>query len=159
MSSFLLKFQQELIIIKKEKRIIKLSIFSFFLYIITMMLFEGIIYTIAGIGFLSFLGFQYSSYFSAIIFFILCYIMLLPVNYYISFLIGLFKAKSNITFRQQRCIDFILYLSFSTFIVGLVDYIMDSIIIIPANQILFVVLCYLLDVYSDYLILSIISKN
>lgn len=148
-----------MIIIKKEKRILKLNIFSFFLYIIAMMLFEGIIYTVVGIGFLSFLGFQYSSYFSAFIFLIICYIILLPVDYYISFLVAIFKVKSNITFGQQRCIDFILYLAFSTFIVDLVDYFMDSIIISPANEILFVILCYLLDVYSDYLILNMISKK
>ena len=69
-----------------------------------------------GLGFLSFLGFTYDSYISVIIFLIICYVMLIPADYYTSILIGLFKTKSNISRFQQRAIDFILYTSFSSLI-------------------------------------------
>ena len=41
-------------------------------------------------------------------FFIICYIMLLPVDYYSSILIGLFNSKNNMSKFQQKIIDFIL---------------------------------------------------
>ena len=128
--------------------------FSFIIYMITMLIFEAIIYTIVGIGLLSFLGFSYDSYISVIIFLIICYIMLIPANFYISILIGIFKTKSNISRFQQRSIDFILYTSFSSLVVGIVDFFMEGISISPANQVLFVLLYYLLDVYSDVFLLS-----
>lgn len=119
-----------------------------------MLVFEAIIYTIVGIGFLSFLGFTYDSYISVIIFLIICYVMLIPADYYTSILISLFKTKSNISIFQQRTIDFILYTSFSSLVVGIVDFFMEGISISPANQILFVLLYYLLEMYSDMLFLS-----
>lgn len=121
---------------------------------ITMLIFEAIIYIVVGIGFLSFLGFTYNSYISVIFFLIVCYIMLIPADYYTSLLIGIFKAKSNISKFQQRAIDFILYTSFSSLVVGIVDFFMEGISISPANQILFVLLCYLLEVYSDAILLN-----
>lgn len=121
---------------------------------VTMLVFEAIIYTIVGIGFLSFLGFTYDSYISVIIFLIFCYVMLIPADYYTSILISLFKTKSNISRFQQIAIDFILYTSFSSLVVGIVDFFMEGISISPANQILFVLLCYLLEMYSDMLFLS-----
>ncbi|WP_278246245.1 YrvL family regulatory protein [Terrisporobacter othiniensis] len=127
---------------------------SFIIYMVTMLVFEAIIYTVVGIGFLSFLGFTYDSYISVIIFLIICYVMLIPADYYTSILIGLFKIKSNISRFQQRAIDFILYTSFSSLVVGIVDFFMEGISISPANQILFVLLYYLLDMYSDMLLLS-----
>jgi len=132
----------------------KFTLLSFIIYMIIMLIFEAIIYTIAGIGFLSFLGFTYDSYKSVIIFLIICYIMLIPADYYTSILIGLFKAKSNISRFQQRTIDFILYTSFSCLVVGVVDFFIEGISISPANQILFVLLYYLLEIYSDVLLLS-----
>lgn len=121
---------------------------------VAMLVFEAIIYTIVGIGFLSFLGFTYDSYISVIIFLIICYVMLIPADYYTSILISLFKTKSNISIFQQRTIDFILYTSFSSLVVGIVDFFMEGISISPANQILFVLLYYLLEMYSDMLFLS-----
>lgn len=121
---------------------------------ITMSVFEAIIYIIVSVGFLSFLGFTYDSYISVVIFLISCYLMLIPANYYTSILIGLFKTKSNISKFQQRAIDFILYTSFSSLVVGIVDFFMDGINISPANQVIFVLLSYLLEVYSDYLLLN-----
>lgn len=140
--------------IKKEKIILKFTPLSFIIYMVTMLVFEAIIYTIVGIGFLSFLGFTYDSYISVIVFLIICYVMLIPADYYTSILIGLFKTKSNISRFQQRSIDFILYTSFSSLVVGIVDFFMEGISISPANQILFVLLCYLLEMYSDMLFLS-----
>ena len=140
--------------IKKEKIILKFTLLSFIISMVAMLIFETIIYTIAGIGFLSFLGFTYDSYISVIIFLIICYIMLIPADYYTSILIGLFKAKSNISRFQQRAIDFILYTSFSCLVVGIVDFFMEGISISPANQIIFVLLYYLLEIYSDVLLLS-----
>lgn len=121
---------------------------------ITMLTFEAIIYTVVGIGFLSFLGFTYDSYISVIIFLIICYIMLIPADYYTSILIGIFKIKSNISSFQQRAIDFIIYMSFSSLVVGIVDFFMDSISISPANQVIFILLSYLLEMYSDILLLN-----
>lgn len=121
---------------------------------ITMLTFEVITYTIVGIGFLSFLGFTYDSYISVIIFLIICYIMLIPADYYTSILIAIFKIKSNISSFQQRAIDFILYMCFSSLVVGIVDFFMDSISISPANQVIFILLSYILDVYSDILFLN-----
>ena len=60
-----------------------------------MLIWECFIYTIVNIGFLSFLGFTYKSYLSVILFFTICYILLLPVDYYSSILIGLLKSKNN----------------------------------------------------------------
>lgn len=118
-----------------------------------ILIFEGFVYTLVGIGFLSFLGFTYDSYISVIIFLAVCYIILLPVNYYISILVGLFKAKSNISYFQQQIIDFILYAAFSSLVIGGVDFFMKGIHITPANQILFIILCYLFQTYSDFIIL------
>ena len=159
MSSFLIEILWRWVIIKKYRKTMMLDIFSFFIYMIIIFLLKGFIYTVVGIGFLSFLGFQYDSYLSAIVFLVICYLIVFPADYYISFLVSLFKTKSNISFSQQRCIDFILYISFTSLIVGIVDYFMDSIIISPTNQILFVLLCYLLDVFSDLLFLNIMNKN
>lgn len=139
--------------IKKEKIFIRLSILSFILYMIIMLAFEGIIYIIVGMGFLSFLGFTYKSYLSILIFLVICYIMLLPVKYYSTTLIALFSSKSNISYFQQRIIHFILYTSFSSLIVGCVDYFLNNISIPPANQVLFILLCYLFETYLDSLIL------
>ena len=80
--------------------------------------------------------------------------MLIPAYYYTSILIGLFKVKSNISSFQQRAMDFILYTSFSCLVVGIVDFFMEGISISPANQILFVLLYYLLEIYSDVLLLN-----
>ena len=80
--------------------------------------------------------------------------MLIPANFYISILIGIFKTKSNISRFQQRSIDFILYTSFSSLVVGIVDFFMESISISPANQVLFILLYYLLEMYSDVFLLS-----
>lgn len=119
-----------------------------------MLIFEAIIYTIVGIGFLSFLGFTYDSYISAILFLIICYIMLMPANYYTSIFVGLFKSKSNASPFQQRALDFILYTAFSSLVIGIVDFFMKGISISPANQVLFILLSYLLDVYCDALLLG-----
>ena len=121
---------------------------------ITMLAFEAIIYTIVGICFLSFLGFTYDSYISVILFLIICYIMLIPADYYTSILIGVFKTKSNISRFQQRAIDFILYTAFSSLVVGIVDFFMEDISISPANQVSFILLYYLFGVYSDALLLN-----
>lgn len=139
---------------EEEKTIIKLTILSFTIYMIGILLLGAIVYTIVGIGILSFLGFTYDSYRSAVLFFIICYIMLIPADYYISFLIELFKIKSKISKFQQRVIDFILYTSFSSMVVGIVDYFMIGISISPSNQVLFIFLYYLLLMYSDNLLLS-----
>lgn len=132
----------------------KLTILSFIIYMITVIIFECFIYTLVGIGFLSFLGFTYKSYSSAIIFFIICYIMLLPVDYYSSILIGLFNSKNNMSKFQQKIIDFILYTAFSSLVIGSVDFFMDGIHISPTNQVLFILLYYLFKSYSDFIILS-----
>ena len=139
--------------IKKEKRIIKITILSFTLYLISMLIWECFIYTIVNIGFLSFLGFTYKSYLSVILFFIICYILLLPVDYYSSILIGLLKSKNNISKFQQRVLDFILYSSFSSLVIGSVDFFMEDIHISPANQVLLIILYYLFESYFDYLLL------
>ena len=109
-----------------------------------ILIFEGFVYTLVGIGFLSFLGFTYDSYISVIIFLAVCYI---------SILVGLFKAKSNISYFQQQIIDFILYAAFSSLVIGGVDFFMKGIHITPANQVLFIILCYLFQTYSDFIIL------
>lgn len=139
--------------IKKEKRIIKITILSFTLYLISMLIWECFIYTIVNIGFLSFLGFTYKSYLSVILFFTICYIMLLPVDYYSSILIGLLKSKNNVSKFQQRVLDFILYSSFSSLVIGSVDFFMEDIHISPANQVLLIILYYLFESYFDYLLL------
>lgn len=132
---------------------IRLSILYFILYMIMTLIFKGLVYIIVGIGFLSFLGFTYKSYLIVLIFLVVCYIMLLPVNYYTTTLIALFKITSNISNFQQRLIDFILYTSFSSLIIGCVDYFLNDISITPDNQVLFIFLCYLLKTYSNLLIL------
>ena len=136
--------------IYKEKKIIKTSFFTFIIYLLLILLLEGILYTLIGIGLLSFLGFQYESYLSAFIFFAYCYILMIPVNYYTSLLLSLFKLKSNITKFQERCIDFILYMLFASLVVGVVDYILPSVDISPSNQVLFILLCYSLEICSEY---------
>lgn len=136
--------------IYKEKKIIKISFFTFIIYLLLILLLEGILYTLIGIGLLSFLGFQYESYLSAFIFFASCYILMIPVNYYTSLLLSLFKLKGNITKFQERCIDFILYMLFASLVVGVVDYILPSVDISPSNQVLFVLLCYSLEICSEY---------
>ena len=140
--------------IKKEKILIKLAILSFSFYMIISFLFDGFLYTVVGIGLLSFLGFSYKSYTSAILFFMICYIMLLPSDYYTTFLIGLIKDKSNITVFQQRVLDFIFYVSFSSLVIGSVDFFMEDIHITPANQVLLIILYYLFQSYFDYFLLS-----
>ena len=119
-----------------------------------MLVFEMIIYILVGIGILSFLGFTYDSYRSVIIFLVICYILLIILDYYTSILITLFKSKANISRFQQRAIDFILYTSFSCLIVGFVDFFIKGISISPANQILFVLIYYILEVLSDSFLLS-----
>lgn len=128
--------------------------FSFIMYMITMLIFETIIYILVSIGILSFLGFTYESYTSVIVFLVICYILLTIFDYYTSILIGLFKSKSIISRFQQRAIDFILYTCFSCIIVGFVDFFIKGVSISPANQILFVLLYYILEVLSSNLLLS-----
>lgn len=140
--------------IKKEKKIIKLDILPFTIYVIIMIIFEWFIYTLVGIGFLSFLGFTYKSYSSVITFFIICYIMLIPVDYYSYILIGLFNNKNNMSRFQQLIINFILYTAFSCLVIGSVDFFMDDIHITPANQVLFILLYYLFKSYSDIVFLT-----
>ena len=140
--------------IKKEKKIIKLDILPFTIYVIIMIIFEWLIYTLVGIGFLSFLGFTYKSYSSVITFFIICYIMLIPVDYYSYILIGLFNNKNNMSRFQQLIINFILYTAFSCLVIGSVDFFMDDIHITPANQVLFILLYYLFKSYSDIVFLT-----
>ena len=125
---------------------------SFIMYLFTMLIFETIIYILVGVGLLSFLGFTYDSYISVIIFLVICYILLIITDYYTSILIGLFKARSNISRFQQRSIDFILYTSLSCLIIGIVDFLIKGISISPANQVLFVILYYLLELFFDMLI-------
>lgn len=125
---------------------------SFIMYLFTMLIFETIIYILVGVGLLSFLGFTYDSYISVIIFLVICYILLIITDYYTSILIGLFKARSNISRFQQRTIDFILYTSLSCLIIGIVDFLIKGISISPANQVLFVILYYLLELFFDMLI-------
>lgn len=124
------------------------------MYMITMLIFETIIYILVSIGILSFLGFTYDSYISVIIFLVICYILLIILDYYTSVLIALFKSKSNISRFQQRAIDFILYTSFSCLIVGFVDFFIKGVSISPANQVLFVLIYYILEMLSDNLLLS-----
>lgn len=119
-----------------------------------MSLLEIFIYTVIGIGLLSFLGFQYTSYFSVIIFLIICYIMLIPADYCSIFLISLLKIRSKLTNFQERCIDFIMYVCFSSIVIGLVDYLSSSINISSANQVLFILLCYLFDLCCEYFIMK-----
>ena len=95
----------------------------------------------------------YKSYLSVILFFTICYILLLPVDYYSSILIGLLKSKNNISKFQQRVLDFILYSSFSSLVIGYVDFFMEDIHISPANQVLLIILYYLFESYFDYLLL------
>ena len=125
---------------------------SFIMYLFTMLIFETIIYILVGVGLLSFLGFTYDSYISVIIFLVICYILLIITDYYTSILIGLFKARSNISRFQQRTIDFILYTSLSCLIIGIVDFLIKGISISPSNQVLFVILYYLLELFFDMLI-------
>ena len=125
---------------------------SFIMYLFTMLIFETLIYILVGVGLLSFLGFTYDSYISVIIFLVICYILLIITDYYTSILIGLFKARSNISRFQQRSIDFILYTSLSCLIIGIVDFLIKGISISPANQVLFVILYYLLELFFDMLI-------
>ena len=75
---------------------------------------------------------------------------MIPANYYTSLLLSLFKLKGNITKFQERCIDFILYMLFASLVVGVVDYILPSVDISPSNQVLFVLLCYSLEICSEY---------
>lgn len=140
--------------IKKEKIILRFTLLSFIMYMITMLIFETIIYILVSIGILSFLGFTYDSYISVIIFLVICYILLIILDYYTSVLIALFKSKSNISRFQQRAIDFILYTSFSCLIVGFVDFFIKGVSISPANQVLFVLIYYILEMLSDNLLLS-----
>ncbi|WP_443082205.1 YrvL family regulatory protein [Terrisporobacter sp.] len=144
----------ELINIKNEKKVIRISFFTFILYLLIMSLLEVFLYTVIGIGLLSFLGFQYTSYFSVIIFLIICYIMLILTDYCSTFLISLLKIKSKLTKFQERCIDFIMYVCFSTIVIGLVDYLSSNIDISSANQVLFIVMCYLFDICSEYFIMK-----
>lgn len=107
---------------------------------------------VIGIGLLSFLGFQYKSYFNAIIFLIVCYIFMIPVDYYTSLIVSLFRNESKTTHFQERCLDFIIYTSLFSLVVGICEYLIPGINISPSNQILFVFLYYMLQVCCEYLL-------
>lgn len=128
--------------------------FSDFLYlIIVLAIFFGlsfVVFTFVGIGFLSFLGFEYESVYSVMIFFLIYFCITGPIDFACTTFLDVFRYANRLPYWLYKLSDFVLDFTLTFLTMNILDEIMTSISIPLRTEVLFALLSHLLSECSQY---------
>ncbi|WP_243446352.1 YrvL family regulatory protein [Romboutsia weinsteinii] len=121
------------------------------LFISVLALIAFCIFTVVGIGFLSFLGFEYDSVKSVLFFFLVYFCVNTPVDFVCTFFLDIAKYVSRLPHPLYKLLESLLDISITFITINVIDYFMSSICIPYTTGILFSILSYMLSQCSDFL--------
>jgi len=128
--------------------------FSDFLYLIVVLaIFFGlsfVVFTFVGIGFLSFLGFEYESVYSVMIFFLIYFCITGPIDFACTTFLDVFRYANRLPYWLYKLSDFVLDFTLTFLTMNILDEIMTSISIPLRTEVLFALLSHLLSECSQY---------
>lgn len=128
--------------------------FSDFLYLIVVLaIFFGLsffVFTFVGIGFLSFLGFEYESVYSVMIFFLIYFCITGPIDFACTTFLDVFRYANRLPYWLYKLSDFVLDFTLTFLTMNILDEIMTSISIPLRTEVLFALLSHLLSECSQY---------
>lgn len=109
-----------------------------------------LIFTIVGIGFLSFLGFEYNSVSSVILFFAIYFLIGSPIDFLCTSFLDVFRYVNRLPYKVYRVFEALLDILLTLITMDLIDRFMSSINIPSHTEVLFALLSYLLSQCVDF---------
>ncbi|WP_243155234.1 regulatory YrvL family protein [Romboutsia sp. CE17] len=109
-----------------------------------------VLFTFIGIGFLSFLGFEYSSVGSVILFFAIYFLIGSPIDFLCTSLLDVFRYVNRLPYTIYKIIESLLDITLTFITMAIIDVFMNSISIPIHTEILFAILSYLLSQCVDF---------
>lgn len=107
--------------------------------------------TFIGIGFLSFLGFEYDSMMSVLIFFLIYFCVTGPIDFVCTTFLDIFRYANRLPYWLYKLSDFVLDFMLTFLTMNILDEIMKSINIPYSTEVLFAILSYVLSECSQVL--------
>ncbi|RDY24694.1 hypothetical protein CHF27_000400 [Romboutsia maritimum] len=135
--------------IKNKNRI--LEFISLFLFFAFFLIIEFFIFTLVGIGFLSFLGFDYNSFWSVILFFVIYFCAAIPTDFLCIAILDIFKYINKFSYFNYKILEFITEITLTFITINFIDFLMNCINIPLYTEVLFSILNYLLSQCIDFL--------
>lgn len=126
------------------------EIVSLMLFAICLLTIAFCIFTIVGIGFLSFLGFEYYSFKSVLLFFAIYFCVRRSTDVFFTTILDILKYVNRIPHLLYKLVDFFINFSLTFIIMNLLDLMMKSILIPFHTEVLFAILSYAFSVCIDF---------
>lgn len=137
--------------IKIRNKIHVLEIFALTIFILFFIAIAFIIFTLIGIGFLSFLGFEYNSLKSVILFFIIYFCITSPIDYACTSLLDVIRYRNRLPYTSYKFLEGFFDISLTFILVNILDIFMKSISIPLHTEILFAILSYAFSECMDFI--------
>lgn len=137
--------------IDKKNKIPFVEILSLVLFFVILFGISFFIFTFIGIGFLSFLGFEYKSVGSVILFFAIYFLIESPIDFLCTSILDIFRYVNKLPYIRYKMIEALLDMLLTFIIMNIVDMSMNSINIPIHTKVLFSILSYLLSQCIDFL--------
>lgn len=137
--------------IKIKRRFHFLEILTLIIFILLFISIAFIIFTIVGIGFLSFLGFEYDSLQSVFIFFIIYFCIASPIDIICTSLLDVLRYVNKLPYVSYKFVEAFFDISLTFILVNILDIFMKSITIPSYTEILFAILSYTLSECIDFM--------
>nr|UWI51432.1 regulatory YrvL family protein [Clostridioides difficile] len=136
--------------ISNKRRIPLGEFISVFLFFAVFFGITFCIFTVIGIGFLSFLGFEYKSLGSVLIFFLIYFCITTPIDFLCTTILDIFRYVNKLPYSIYKFCEFIIDFILTFLAMNIIDTFMDSITIPLSTEILFALLSYLLSECMDF---------
>lgn len=138
--------------IKKKSHVFEILALTMFILFFVIIAF--VIFTLVGIGFLSFLGFEYKSLNSVILFFIVYFCIASPIDLVCTSLLDVIRYRNQLSHVSYKFLESFFDISLTFILVNILDVFMSSITIPLYTEILFAILSYVFSECMDFM-----SKN
>lgn len=136
--------------IKNKKKLPFFEFVYIFLFFAVFFLISFLLFTIVGIGFLSFLGFEYNSVSSVIFFFLIYFFVTRPIDFLCTTILDMARYVNRLPYPAYKFFEFMLDFILTVLVMGIIDVFMKSINIPLRTEVLFAILSYLLSESMDF---------
>lgn len=137
--------------VKIKKKFQILEILALIIFALIFIVIAFIIFTAIGIGFLSFLGFEYDSFKSVLFFFVIYFCISNPIDFICTSLLDVIRYVNKLPYISYKFLEAFFDISLTFVLVNILDIFMQSIYIPTHTEILFAILSYTLSQCMDFM--------
>lgn len=137
--------------VKIKKKLQILEILALIIFALIFVVIAFIIFTAIGIGFLSFLGFEYDSYKSVLLFFVIYFCISRPIDFICTSLLDVIRYVNKFPYVSYKFLEAFFDISLTFVLVNIIDIFMKSVYIPTHSEILFAILSYAFSQCMDFM--------